>query len=128
MFRVDDTQFQNWARRVELKIKTGLYDALIDAGLYIRDVTTPLVPLDRGYLERSYRQRIYTLTTRMVLEFGYSVLDNPYSRGYDYSWVQHERPFRHPKRGTWKYLDQGVLSSTEQVYRLVEGEYNTILE
>lgn len=129
MLKVDDSQFQRWVRTVKIKVKEGLFDTLIDAGLLIRTRTTPYVPLDKGYLERSYEQRIYTLTNLFRMEFGYSVRNNPYSRGYDYSWIQHEElGFHHPKRGTAKYLDHGITSSESEVYRMIETDFYRLIQ
>jgi|GEM_PF-6461946 hypothetical protein len=128
MYRVDDSQFQSWAKKVELKLKTGFFDALIDAGLLIKTKTTPYVPLDKGYLEESYEQIIYTLTNLYKMEFGYSVQNNPWSRGYDYSWIQHEKQFNHPKRGTWKYLEKGITSAETEIYNIIEEEFYRLID
>lgn len=129
MLKVDDSQFQRWVRTVKVKVREGLFDTLIDAGLLIKTKTTPYVPLDKGYLERSYEQRIYTLTNLFIMEFGYSVRNNPYSRGYDYSYIQHENlEFSHPKRGTAKYLDHGITSSESEVYRMIETDFYRLIQ
>lgn len=129
MLKVDDSQFQRWVRTVKIKVKEGLFDTLIDAGLLIKTRTTPYVPLDKGYLERSYEQRIYTLTNLFIMEFGYSVLNNPYSRGDDYSWIQHEElGFHHPKRGTAKYLERGITFSEAEVYRMIETDFYRLIQ
>lgn len=128
MFRVDDSRFQNWANKVGPRIKKGLFDAIIDAGLLIKETTTPYIPLDKGYLEESYQQRIYTLLDQIILDFGYSVRDNPRSKGYDYSWIQHEKQFKHPKRGTWKYLDKGIIQSQNKVFDIIETEFYQIID
>ncbi len=123
MFRVDDTRFIRWTREAGPRLKKGLFNAPIDAGLLIKETTTPYVPLDRGYLEDAYEQRIYTLLDQVILDFGYHVKNNPYSRGFDYSWIQHEKPLKHPKRGTWKYLDKGIIHSQNTVFDIIETEF-----
>lgn len=125
---MDDSQFQSWVRKVKVKVKEGLFDTLIDAGLLIKKTTTPYVPLDRGYLEEAYEQTIYTLTDLFKMEFGYSVRDNPYSRGYDYAYIQHEEEFQHPKRGTSRYLDVGVLLSEPEVYTMIETDFYRLIQ
>jgi hypothetical protein len=59
MLRVDDSQFQSWVRNVKIKVREGLFDTLIDAGLLIRTRTTPYVPLDKGYLEGLMSRRLH---------------------------------------------------------------------
>lgn len=127
-FRVEADNLINYLLNLPKKLDSNMYNALISAGLTVKEKTTPYVPLDKGYLEESYEQRIYTLSSSISLNLGYHVKNNPYSRGYDYSYIQHEREdFHHPKRGTAKYLDKGLIDSKEKVYDLIEeGYYKTI--
>lgn len=127
-FDVEADNLIDYLVNLPKKLDTNMYNSLISAGLTVKDKTTPYVPLDKGYLEDSYEQRIYTQSSSISLDLGYHVKSNPYSRGYDYSYVQHEREdFHHPKRGTAKYLDKGIRDSKEKVYDLIEeGYYKTI--
>lgn len=100
--------------------RMGQIDTLLDAKTRVagadiarktKEHTTPLVPLRRGWLERSWRDRMVS-GTPLKWEMLYSAKSR---QGYDYSARQHEEKFRHPIRGTDHYLLKGFERETRPV-------------
>lgn len=107
----------NWhLNATDMVKRMTLLDNLVDLQTRIsgRDIeretkkkTTPLVPLRRGWLERSFRSFIRS-EKPFKMDIQYSAKSN---KGYDYSAYQHELELSHPKRGTDHYLLKGFENS-----------------
>jgi len=92
--------------------------------------TEPKVPLETGRLRASVMRRNGMLIENdfMTQEIEYSAR-NP-KTGYDYAFIQHETPphIYHHRVGQWKYLEDGLSESENEIYRLIEREVDLAIK
>ena len=122
-FDLNVEHFNQRVQRIKNNVQT-MQPTLFRAREFIREKTTPLVPLDKGYLERSYRGHILTPYPVYKMMIQYSVYSNPRAR-VDYALYQHDdvATEAHPKRGEQFYLMKGMKLSTEGVFRIISEDY-----
>ncbi|WP_409200632.1 hypothetical protein [Methanobrevibacter sp. DSM 116169] len=120
--RIDDN-ITEWFNRIQREIVDDAKSSLTDAGVIIEYTSRPLTPIDQGYLEKSFQQTIFEEPQKVVMEFGYSVVDNPDSLGYDYAYIQHESFPNKRLRGQMYYLDSAVSMEEGHILQLIETDY-----
>lgn len=103
------------------KVRQNAISILPQAGQMLERSIEPFVPVDTHFLESSYQQIVIVNGLNMQLEISYYAGDSPTSRGYDYSVIQHEVAFNHPKKGTDHYLVKGFAVGGEGAIRLIEN-------
>lgn len=112
---------------LQSELHTAITVALYEANIPIQRSVEPLVPFERGYLEDSYDDNYIDYEDVNILEIEYSGRDNPYAKGYDYAYIQHENPsFRHPIKGEHKYLEKGLKLAFPTVLKTIDKSLDTL--
>lgn len=122
-FRVDTSKFDAWVNNARRNVRETSLSSLIESGRIIETQASHRVPFEFGYLEKSFRQAIFDTYPKVVLEFGYSVLDNPKSQGFDYALDQHETAYNHPIRGQMYYLKDTITAEKSTIFDLIETDF-----
>lgn len=119
-FKADDKPFQNKLTNVSNNVRVRLTSWANYTARKIKIRTTPFVPLDKGTLEEGFFSHVKISTNEFGALVGYTARSK---NGFDYAEIQHRRTdFRHPKRGQARYLEYGLLSSPEEIFKDAEKE------
>lgn len=121
-FEVNTAAFDNWVKQVQTNVRT-MTATLLEAGQIVDKNTEPHVPLDWGYLIRSYEANIFDAYPKMEVEISYSGTSSPRYKGYDYAWIQHENFAYKHTHGSAQYLQIGVYKSRDDLFKLFEKDY-----
>ena len=122
-YRVQTKGFISWCNRVQANVREMMPYTLKQAGQFIQKRTEPFVPIDTGILISSFSSANVSTGNFIELEMIYTGRNNPRSKGYDYALIQHENTDYHHTHGESHYLLQGVISSTNEVIKMVEKDY-----
>ena len=120
--KIKKTKFINDLRRTKEQIKKNVASDSYEILEIVNKHTEPKVPLQTGRLRASVMRPNGMLIEKdfMSQEIEYSAR-NPRT-GYDYAFIQHENlSYRHPV-GQAKYLEDGMVESEQEVYRLIEKD------
>lgn len=120
---VDNTGFYNFYDSFT-HMATVIANTLSNFSRIVEMNSKEYVPLDTGDLENSYFWKVVENKNFVELDVGYSVESE---NGYDYSLIQHERDdFKHPRRGTSKFLVKGISDSTGAFFFMLETDFASL--
>lgn len=127
--KIIPSDFEKHLKKIETQVGFILQKTNKRVYYIVKEKTTPFVPLDVGYLEESLSSIVTDAGSNVQMEeFSYTGKHNPKARGYDYAIIQHEKPFRHPRRGTMKYLSKGMRVSEKPIINVIEKEVQKIIK
>ena len=129
-FTVDASNFYQWAfksiQRVH-KMRQSFDRIIPIAEVHIR----PWIPLERGYLENSMKEKPIGEYPFMEVELSWSGEENPYADGFDYARYQHDRELNHPRRPfgriASRFVVRGMNSAFPNMMVVIETDYLSAL-
>ena len=128
-FKFNGRKFYNDLVRVKEQTKKNVEADSFEILEIINKHTEPLVPYETGRLRASVMR-----PNGMLIEGDFMSQEIEYSArnprtGYDYAFIQHETPphIYHHRVGQWKYLEVGINESENEIYRLIEKDFDMAL-
>lgn len=123
MFSLDATPWKQWFKHTEEAVKQ--MDKLMESkyAVTIRDVTTPVVPLEEGRLIGSFITDLSSTFPVTEMTLGYSAYDE--KSGFNYAEYQHDviKTHQHPIQGVQFYLRKGIADAQGTVFTEIEEDY-----
>ena len=121
MIEIHDEEFREWVSSAKSRFM-DMVQTMIDVAHVVELHTAPLVPLETGRLEHSFKFVVTERTPDFIeVEIGYDASD-PES-GFVYAEYQHEEDLHHPLRGEQFYLKYGIELSRNESFELIEVDY-----
>lgn len=121
MIEIHDEEFREWVSSAKSRFM-DMVQTMIDVAHVVELHTAPLVPLETGRLEHSFKFVVTERTPDFIeVEIGYDASD-PES-GFVYAEYQHEEDLHHPLRGEQFYLKNGIELSRNESFELIEVDY-----
>lgn len=116
---VDDSNFYDFIDNFRNMVSV-FSNTLSNFAPILGDNISPYVPYRIGALEDSFNWRIVSGGDFVELNFYYSVVTKA---GFDYAFIQHEKDFYHPIKGTSKYVVHGIHDSVSGFFTMLETDF-----
>lgn len=129
-FYVNPQPFYFWAEN-SIRRVSNIKNTFEKISAIVEVHTRRWIPLDKGYLENSMEERIFTNYPFMEMQLVWSGKENPFADGFDYAYYQHSWELYHPKRpqgrNTSKFVERGMDNAFGDVIKTLETDYLTAL-